>query len=247
MCGSSPVSPSFGRGRPVQKKVVVCGDGACGKTSLLNVFTRGFFTQVYEPTVFENYVHDLYVDDQLVELSLWDTAGQEEFDRLRSLSYAETHVIMICFSVRTTPPPPRSRALLTAVLQVDNPTSLENVESKWLDEILEYCPGVKLILVALKCDLRDDRAIQERLARFNMHTVQYEEGLAVARRIRASRYLGASVISTSEVSLTPWVAECSSKHNRGVQEVFYEAARVSLSSRAKGSGAYGGGGSCVIV
>ena len=28
-----------------------------------------------EPTVFENYVHDLYVDEQLVELSLWDTAG----------------------------------------------------------------------------------------------------------------------------------------------------------------------------
>ena len=28
-----------------------------------------------EPTVFENYVQDLYVDDQLVELSLWDTAG----------------------------------------------------------------------------------------------------------------------------------------------------------------------------
>jgi len=46
-----------------------------GKTSLLNVFTRGFFTQVYEPTVFENYVHDLHVDEQLIELSLWDTAG----------------------------------------------------------------------------------------------------------------------------------------------------------------------------
>lgn len=61
--------------------------------------------------MFENYVQDIYVDEQLVELSLWDTAGQEEFDRLRSLSYAETHVIMICFSV-------------------DNPTSLENVESK---------------------------------------------------------------------------------------------------------------------
>ena len=71
--------------------------------------------------MFENYVQDVYVDDQLVELSLWDTAGasfarawpavadlcssivmigQEEFDRLRSLSYAETHVVMICFSVR---------------------------------------------------------------------------------------------------------------------------------------------------
>ncbi|KAG1831301.1 P-loop containing nucleoside triphosphate hydrolase protein [Suillus variegatus] len=222
ICGSSSKT-GFGR-RPIQRKVVVCGDGASGKTSLLNVFTRGFFTQVYEPTVFENYVHDIYVEDQLVELSLWDTAGQEEFDRLRSLSYAETHVVMICFSV-------------------DNPTSLENVESKvhapllpmvpsqlnffgqWIDEIIEYCPGVKLVLVALKCDLRDDRTVRDRLARYGAHTVQYEEGLAVARRIRASRYL-----------------ECSSKHNRGVSEVFYEAARVSLSTRAKGSGS-----GCVIM
>ncbi|TDL23647.1 small GTPase Rho3/GTP-binding protein Rho3 [Rickenella mellea] len=205
LCGGS--SNSFGRNKPIQRKAVVCGDGACGKTSLLNVFTRGFFTQVYEPTVFENYVQDLWVDNQLVELSLWDTAGQEEFDRLRSLSYAETHVIMICFSV-------------------DNPISLENVETKWIDEILEYCPGVKLVLVALKCDLRDDRAVIERMARYGRRPVQYEEGLAVARRIRASRYL-----------------ECSAKHNRGVTEVFYEAARVSVSARAKGSS----GGGCVVM
>jgi len=206
LCGDSSVSNSFGRTRPIQRKAVVCGDGACGKTSLLNVFTRGFFTQVYEPTVFENYVQDMFVDGQQVEMSLWDTAGQEEFDRLRSLSYAETHVILVCFSV-------------------DNPTSLENVESKWIDEILEYCPGVKLVLVALKCDLRDDRGVIDRLARYDAHPVQYEEGLAVARNIRASRYL-----------------ECSAKHNRGVSEVFYEAARVSISARAKGSG-----GGCVIM
>jgi len=140
---------------------------------------------------------------------LWDTAGQEEFDRLRSVSYAETHVVVVCFSV-------------------DNPTSLDNVESKWIDEILEYCPGVKLVLVALKCDLRDEPTVQDRLARYGLHTVQYEDGLAVARRIRASRYL-----------------ECSSKHNRGVNEVFYEAARVSLSTRAKGSGY--NKGNCVII
>ena len=35
-----------------------------------------------------------------MELSLWDTAGQEEFDRLRSLSYDDTQAIMLCFSVR---------------------------------------------------------------------------------------------------------------------------------------------------
>jgi GTPase SAR1 family protein len=42
---------------------------------------------------------DLFIDSVHLELSLWDTAGQEEFDRLRSLSYEDTHVIMLCFSV----------------------------------------------------------------------------------------------------------------------------------------------------
>jgi hypothetical protein len=49
-----------------------------------------YFPTVYEPTVFENYVHDIFVDNVHIELSLWDTAGQEEFDRLRSLSYGAT-------------------------------------------------------------------------------------------------------------------------------------------------------------
>lgn len=203
---------AFGRDRkPVSRKLVVVGDGAVGKTSLCNVFTRGTFIQVYEPTVFENYVHDIQVDDQLVELSLWDTAGQEDFDRLRSLSYAETHVVMMCFSV-------------------DNPTSLENIEGKWVDEILEFCPGVKVVLVALKCDMREDPATLERLGRTGMRPVEYDEGLAVARRIRASRYL-----------------ECSAKHNRGVNEVFYEAARVSIGARPKGTTGYGASESKCLV
>ncbi|CAE6462370.1 unnamed protein product [Rhizoctonia solani] len=210
LCGSSSASVGGFAKKPIQRKIVVCGDGGCGKTSLLNVFTRGFFTQVYEPTVFENYVQDVKVDDQMVELSLWDTAGQEDFDRLRSLSYADTHLVMLCFSV-------------------DNPISLENVESKWIEEILEvgtialslYFALNTLFAVALprsedsltlKCDLRDDHVVRDRLSRFGSRPVIYEEGLAVARRIRASRYL-----------------ECSSKYNRGVTEVFNESARVSIS------------------
>ena len=75
--------------------------------------------------------------------------------------------------------------------------------------------------------------------------MQYEDGLAVARRIRASRYLGELLpLHNSDVcSNTNELLECSAKHNRGVTEVFYEAARVSISARAKGSG---GGGCCVI-
>lgn len=147
------------------------GDGACGKTSLLNVFTRGYFPTVYEPTVFENYIHDIFIDNTHVELSLWDTAGQEEFDRLRSLSYDDTHAIMLCFSV-------------------DSPDSLENVETKWVAEIAQNCPGVKLVLVALKCDLREHD--QEEGSEVKGPLIDYKAGLAVAEKIRALRYLGKS-------------------------------------------------------
>lgn len=180
----------------MQRKLVLLGDGACGKTSLLNVFTRGYFPTVYEPTVFENYVHDIFIDNVHVELSLWDTAGQEEFDRLRSLSYDDTHAIMLCFSV-------------------DSPDSLENVESKWVGEIAENCPGVRLVLVALKCDLReakdedDDGAAPAREGKKEL--IDYKAGLAVAEKIKALRYL-----------------ECSAMKNRGVNEAFTEAARVAL-------------------
>lgn len=186
--------PLCGGTKSVQRKLVLLGDGACGKTSLLNVFTRGYFPTVYEPTVFENYVHDIFIDNVHVELSLWDTAGQEEFDRLRSLSYDDTHAIMLCFSV-------------------DSPDSLENIETKWVGEIAENCPGVKLVLVALKCDLRRrEEADDDENPQPEKPMINYDEGLKVAERIKALRYL-----------------ECSAMKNRGVNEAFTEAARVALS------------------
>nr|POE89987.1 gtp-binding protein rho3 [Quercus suber] len=125
-----------------------------------------------EPTVFENYVHDIFIDNHHVELSLWDTAGQEEFDRLRSLSYDDTHAIMLCFSV-------------------DSPDSLENVESKWVGEIAENCPNVKLVLVALKCDLREKGGDEEEeRMEPKKPMIDYKQGLAVAEKIKALRYLG---------------------------------------------------------
>jgi Ras family protein A len=67
--------------------------------------------KVYVPTVFENYVADVEVDGKHVELALWDTAGQEDYDRLRPLSYPDSHVILICFAI-------------------DSPDSLDNVQEK---------------------------------------------------------------------------------------------------------------------
>ena len=101
---------------------------------------------------------------------------------------------------------------------VDSKDSLENVESKWVGEIADNCPGVKLVLVALKCDLRESAAEEDEAAHSTeaqpekRPMINYDQGLEVARRINALRYL-----------------ECSAMRNRGVNEAFTEAARVALS------------------
>jgi Rho family protein len=76
--------------------------------------------------------------------------------------------------------------------QVDSPDSLENVETKWVGEIAENCPNVKLVLVALKCDLRK-RDDDDEEAQPEKPMIQYDEGLKVAEKIKALRYLGMSI------------------------------------------------------
>ncbi|KAL4693856.1 hypothetical protein H8959_013121 [Pygathrix nigripes] len=157
----------------IRKKLVVVGDGACGKTCLLIVFSKDEFPEVYVPTVFENYVADIEVDGKQVELALWDTAGQEDYDRLRPLSYPDTDVILMCFSV-------------------DSPDSLENIPEKWVPEVKHFCPNVPIILVANKKDLRSDEHVRTELARMKQEPVRTDDGRAMAVRIQAYDYLECS-------------------------------------------------------
>ncbi|KAK7499600.1 hypothetical protein BaRGS_00009252 [Batillaria attramentaria] len=157
----------------IRKKLVIVGDGACGKTCLLIVFSKDQFPEVYVPTVFENYVADIEVDGKQVELALWDTAGQEDYDRLRPLSYPDTHVILMCFSV-------------------DSPDSLENIPEKWNPEVRHFCPNVPIILVGNKKDLRNDPATRMELERMKQQPVRMEEGRAMAERIGAAAYVECS-------------------------------------------------------
>ncbi|ODV90684.1 hypothetical protein CANCADRAFT_25035 [Tortispora caseinolytica NRRL Y-17796] len=176
----------------IRRKLVIVGDGACGKTCLLIVFSIGTFPEVYIPTVFENYVADVAVDGKHVELALWDTAGQEDYDRLRPLSYPDSNVILICFAI-------------------DSPDSLDNVQEKWISEVLHFCQGLPIILVGCKKDLRFDPKTIETLRQTNQRPVTPEEGRAVAEKIGAVRYL-----------------ECSAKTQEGVREVFEHATRAAL-------------------
>ncbi|KAL4780349.1 P-loop containing nucleoside triphosphate hydrolase protein [Aspergillus varians] len=151
------------------KKFVVVGDGGCGKTCLLISYSQGYFPEKYVPTVFENYITQTTHrrSGKTVELALWDTAGQEEYDRLRPLSYPETDLLFVCFAI-------------------DCPASLENVVDKWYPEVLHFCPTTPIILVGLKSDLRNKRACIELLKTQGLTPVTPEQGKAVADRMNAS-------------------------------------------------------------
>lgn len=124
------------------------------------------------PTVFENYVANVEVDGRKVELALWDTAGQEDYDRLRPLSYPDSNVILICFAI-------------------DSPDSLDNVLEKWISEVLHFCQRVPIILVGCKADLRNNPNTIEQLRQQQQQPVSTAEGQAVAQKIGA-QYLECS-------------------------------------------------------
>lgn len=155
---------------PIRRKLVVVGDGACGKTSLLSVFSTHKFPEFYVPTVFETDVSDIEVNGEMVELALWDTAGQEAYDRLRPLSYPDTDVVLMCFSI-------------------DSPDSLANVLEKWAPEVRHFCgQRVPLILVGNKIDLRHDKNVKNDLSKFKQAPLTSEEGRAMFERIKAYAY-----------------------------------------------------------
>ena len=120
-------------------RVVAIGDGAVGKTSMLLVFKGDPFPEDYEPSIFENHHEMRTFQGKTYCLHLWDTSGQEEYDRLRPMSYAKCDVVLICFSL-------------------DNKESLKNVIDKWKLEIVEDCPKAAIVLVGTKMDLWDPKS-----------------------------------------------------------------------------------------
>jgi Ras-related C3 botulinum toxin substrate 1 len=157
-------------------KLVVVGDGAVGKTCLLISYTSNSFPQEYVPTVFDNYSANVMVDDRTISLGLWDTAGQEDYDRLRPLSYPQTDVFLICFSIVS-------------------PTSFQNVKTKWVPEVKHHCPDTKLVLVATKMDLREDNDQIQRLKEKGLQPVSSEAGENLAKEIGAVCYCECSALT----------------------------------------------------
>lgn len=97
---------------------------------------------------------------------------------------------------------------------------------QWAEEATERCPGVPIILVGLKKDLREDPVAIEEIRKKSQHFVNSREASDIAREIGARKYL-----------------ECSSLSGEGVDDVFEAATRAALLTFEKGER----GGCCVIL
>ncbi|POS87713.1 Rho GTPase [Erysiphe pulchra] len=155
-------------------KCVVTGDGAVGKSEL--ICKTPLKVDNTDKNSFDNYSASVMVDGKPISLGLWDTAGQEDYDRLRPLSYPQTDVFLICFSIVS-------------------PPSFDNVRAKWFPEIDHHAPSVPIILVGTKLDLREDHATLESLKQKRMDPVTYDQALIVAKEIRAHKYLECSALT----------------------------------------------------
>ncbi|XP_018525184.2 rho-related GTP-binding protein RhoF [Lates calcarifer] len=154
-------------------KVVIVGDRGCGKTSLFTVYTTGVFPEEYVPSVFDKSVAKIRYRGQQFQLHLYDTAGQEEYDRLRPLSYQNVNVVLICYNVMC-------------------PSSFDNVFVKWYPEVQHFCYGRPIILVGCKADLREDKLQMKRLWASGQNAVTFIQGEEARRKIGAVLYLECS-------------------------------------------------------
>lgn len=160
----------------MEVKCVVVGDGAVGKTCMLISYTEGKFPKEYVPTVFDNYEATIIVEGKEVKFSLWDTAGQEGYARIRTLSYPKTDIFLLCFSV------------------VNHP-SFVNVKDRWYVEIQHHCPNVPIILVGTKTDLRNDESTLESLRKEGKSPITEEEANNMVKELGAIKYLECSALT----------------------------------------------------
>ncbi|KAL5008339.1 hypothetical protein ScPMuIL_013051 [Solemya velum] len=157
-------------------KCVVVGDGAVGKTCMLMSYATSKFPREYVPTVFDNYSVTVTVRERQFQLGLIDTAGQEEYEGLRLLSYPGTHVFLFAFSVTM-------------------PESMANLELKWIPEVRHQVPEAAFLIVGTQIDLRDNEVTRQKLQKRRQKPVTLEEGVKLAKKVQADGYVECSALT----------------------------------------------------
>lgn len=174
--GGYSAGPVASEDNLVRVKTVLVGDGSVGKTCMVYSYAENRFPTDYVPTVFDTFTATVHVDGRPRMLELLDTAGQEDYERLRALSYHETDVFIVCYSI------------------VHHP-SLENIERRWAPEIKRVSPGSHMILCGCKMDLREDPVELDRLKQRGQKPVTTADGERVARAIGADSFFECSALT----------------------------------------------------
>jgi len=150
-------------GNIIVLKLVLLGDSAVGKTSLINMYAHHKFKEDYKPTLGVNIVvKELKNENDQIRLVIWDVAGQEKYDLSRKMFFQG--VVGALFVYDTT-----------------RDITFKNIESKWLEDLNEYGEkDLAYVLIGNKIDLQDSR------------TVSNEEGRVLADKINASDFVETS-------------------------------------------------------
>lgn len=181
---------------PIPIKVLCTGDGMVGKTALLHRFTtpEEEFLEEYQPTIFEEYLKtETARSGQVYEMTLVDTAGQEDLAAIMAYSFNDTDVFLVCFS------PTESNSFM-------------NIKLRWLNMIQEasYKKNTvskpEIILVMTKVDLLSDEATLALLESKSKQVITRDKAERLRKEIDAFK-----------------LVECSSRNGTGIQDVFKAA------------------------
>lgn len=161
-----------------QFKFVVVGDGACGKTSLIIAQAGGEFNEQYTPTAFDDYAIEAFINGKTKVLTVCDTAGEDDYNTLRPLSYPDADVFIVCYSV-------------------ERVQSLKSVQEKWIPEIRRFCPDVPILVVGNKKDIRNDRERQGRIkddgnSENSRQLVNFDDAVACAKEFSSHKVIECS-------------------------------------------------------
>jgi small GTP-binding protein len=159
-------------------KIVVVGDAAVGKTSLIKRYTTDTFEKDYISTLgmqFSKFEED--VEGEKVELLLWDLAGQDSFSNLRDRFYTGSSGVIVVFSL--------------------SPEDLETYDhvTKWLSNAKEACGNIPIILFGNKADLVDQNALatSPNYATSDVHVKKFVQDHKIIEYYKTSALTGQGV------------------------------------------------------
>ncbi|TFF85121.1 MAG: GTP-binding protein [Promethearchaeota archaeon] len=141
-------------------KVVVVGAYAVGKTTLVLNFTEHRFQELYIPTIGVQFsVKDVYYDDELVKLTIWDIAGQEEFKYVRTEFYKGANAQIL-------------------VYDVTRHQSLEEIKA-WYDDVCKYAGDIPALVLGNKNDLESQKEIGYEYAKDYVEKLNFNKLIGV--------------------------------------------------------------------